>query len=90
KDVFNGGSPMSASIARMVVLSFQSEMEGDLTSRESEILQRLCNGENYKIIAESIHLSGHTVRSHIKNIYKKLHAHSRAEAVSKALKNKLV
>lgn len=89
-DVFNGGSPMSSSIARKVVSSFKTMQDPDLTPRETEILQRLCKGENYKTIAESVYLSGHTVRSHIKNIYKKLHAHSRAEAVSTAIKNNLV
>lgn len=90
RDVYEGGSAMSSSIARKVVSSFQVKMEWDLTERETEILRRLCDGENYKAIAEAIFVSGHTVRSHIKNIYKKLHAHSRAEAVSKALKSKLV
>jgi DNA-binding NarL/FixJ family response regulator len=90
RSVFDGGSIMSSSIARKVVNSFQIQTNWNLSPREREILQRLCNGENYKTIAGSINLSGNTVRSHIKNIYKKLHAHSRAEAVSTAIKNKLV
>ncbi|NET32708.1 MAG: hypothetical protein F6K19_11950 [Cyanothece sp. SIO1E1] len=47
-------------------------------------------GLNYRSIAQQLFLSAHTVKSHIKNIYKKLHVNSRAEAVGKALKDKLI
>ncbi|MDN5200897.1 response regulator transcription factor [Fulvivirgaceae bacterium BMA10] len=90
REVYKGGSPMSTQIARKVVTSFKSDKKSPLTERETEILQRLCNGENYKVIADAIFVSGHTVRAHIKNIYEKLHVHSRAEAVKKAFKDKLI
>ncbi|MEM7658366.1 MAG: response regulator transcription factor [Bacteroidota bacterium] len=90
EEVSNGGAPMSASIARKVLGSFQRESTSPLTKRETEVLGRLCEGETYTAIAEALFVSGHTVRSHIKNIYQKLHVSSRAEAVRKALKNKLI
>lgn len=91
KEVVNGGSPMSSSIARKVVKSFHINREDNLlTVRETEILKKLCEGQNYKVIAESLFVSGHTVRAHIKNIYSKLHVHSRGEAVKKAINEKLI
>lgn len=89
-EVHNGGSPMSASIARRIVSSFKSETSSVLSDREVEILRHLCNGENYKVIADKLNISGHTVRSHFKNIYKKLQVSSRAEAVKKAINDKLI
>jgi len=89
-EVHNGGSPMSASIARRIISSFKSNTETILSERELEILRHLCNGENYKIIAEKLFISGHTVRSHFKNIYKKLHVTNRASAVKKAINDKLI
>jgi DNA-binding NarL/FixJ family response regulator len=90
REVREGGSPMSSSIARKIVGSFRRSGESPLTNRESEILEKLCNGENYKAIASSLFISGNTVRAHIKSIYRKLHVTSRAQAVRTALQNKLV
>ncbi len=89
-DVVNGGSPMSARIARRVTSSFHKNTESPLSSRESEVLKRLCDGANYKTIADALFVSGNTVRAHIKNIYKKLQVNSRAEAVAKAINKKLL
>lgn len=90
KEVVNGGSPMSPNIARKILSSFHKVLETPLSERETEVLQRLCNGDNYKTIADAIFVSGNTVRAHIKNIYKKLHVNSRAEVVSKAIKDRLL
>lgn len=90
EEVNKGGAPMSASIARKVLGSFRRSSQSPLSERETEILRLLCEGQNYKGIAEQLFVSGHTVRSHIKNIYKKLHVNSRAEAVKKAMRDKLV
>ncbi len=90
RDVYSGGAPMSASIARRVIGSFKKPAESPLTTRETEILNLLCDGENYKTIADKLFISGDTVRAHIKNIYRKLQVNSRAEAVKKAIKNRLV
>jgi len=90
QEVADGGAPMSTSIARKVIRSFHSTKPSPLSSRETEILKLLCDGLNYRSIAQQLFLSAHTVKSHIKNIYKKLHVNSRAEAVGKALKDKLI
>jgi len=61
-----------------------------LTARETEVLQKLYDGDNYKTIAETFFISGDTVRVHIKNIYRKLHVNSRAEVVKKAIRGRLI
>ncbi|MBI5726401.1 MAG: response regulator transcription factor [Ignavibacteriales bacterium] len=89
EDVFKGGSPMSSQIARMVVESFHQKLEvpeGNLTTREEEILTLLSKGFKYREIAESLFISMDTVRTHIRHIYEKLHVRSRTEAVIKFLK----
>jgi DNA-binding NarL/FixJ family response regulator len=94
-EVLSGGAPLSAKIARMlldhVAQSSSATIEKyDLTSREKEILNSLVNGLSYKMIASSLNISFETVKSHIRNIYEKLHVHNQSEAVAKALKNKIV
>lgn len=86
----NGGAPMSASIARKVIQSFQQApapvQDFNLTAREKEILNGLVEGMSYKKIAEVNFISISTVRTHIGSIYEKLHVNSKAEAVAKVLK----
>ena len=89
-DAYDGGAPMSASVALKVVSYFHRTNNSDLSERELEILQLLCDGENYISIGKVLFISKNTVKGHIKNIYKKLHVHNRAEAVKKAIKNKLI
>lgn len=90
KEVHEGGSPMSAQIARKVVSYFHpsrspvSEME-TLTPREHEILTLLAKGLQYKEIADHLDISTSTVRGHLHLIYGKLHVQSRTEAVLKYL-----
>ncbi len=86
-----GGAPMSASIARKVIRSFQAapssqKEDFQLTTRESEILRSLVDGLSYKKIAEKYFISISTVRTHIGHIYEKLHVNTKAQAVAKALK----
>lgn len=90
REIYLGGVPMTASIARMVIQSFQRQTNQDLTPRESEILKLLCQGHSYKMIADTMFVSWETVHTHIKNIYKKLNVNSKSEAVIKALKEKMV
>ena len=91
EEVKRGGSPMSPSIARKVVQSFRKPMKNaGLSERETEVLQLLCEGENYRSIANKLFVSANTIKSHIKAIYKKLHVHSRAEAVAKAFREGLI
>ncbi len=61
-----------------------------LTDREKEILRSLALGLSYKMIAADLGISYYTVNSHVKHIYKKLNVNSGREALSKALKNKLI
>lgn len=90
EEVHEGGAPMSANIARKVLTSFKRSTDSPLTDREREILTLLCEGLTYRDIAEKLFVSGNTVQTHIKNIYKKLEVNSRAEAVRKAMRDKLV
>ncbi|MEN9638960.1 MAG: hypothetical protein RLZZ262_828 [Bacteroidota bacterium] len=87
KDLFNGGSPMSSAIARRVVDSFQRPvMSGsnyNLTARENEILDLLSQGFRNKEIADRLFVSVNTIRTHIYNIYEKLHVQNRVEALNK-------
>ena len=94
-EVNSGGAPMTASVARKVLNLFTSIAppalpEVHLTAREKEILQHLISGSSYKKIARDLFISFDTVNSHIKKIYEKLQVHSKTEAVTKALKHKLV
>lgn len=90
REVREGGSPVSPSVARKITRSFMPSDESPLSQRETEILEKLCDGHNYNVIADNLFISGHTVRAHIKNIYRKLQVNSRAAAVKKALQDKLV
>jgi DNA-binding NarL/FixJ family response regulator len=92
QEVHSGASPMSGKIARTVVQYFQRQQgmaaqEEPLSKREQEILNLLAKGYRYKEIADSLSISFETVRTHLKNIYDKLHVHSRTEAVVKYLRN---
>lgn len=86
KEVRQGGSPLSAQVARKVVGSFNlnPQHQAQLSQREHEVLDLLCEGESYKEIATKLYVSTNTVRFHLKNIYKKLEVSSRHEAVLKA------
>lgn len=91
KDVSNGGSPMSAQIARKVVQSFyrpNSDFKATvkLTERETEILDLLSKGYINKEIAELLSISPDTVHNHLRRIYEKLQVHTRTEAVVKYLR----
>ncbi len=88
EDVYQGGAPMTSSIARKVLQYFpkstakSNELEL-LSAREQEILNLLVKGLSYKMIAAELTISIDTVRTHIKRIYEKLQVHSVAEAISK-------
>lgn len=90
KDAHYGGAPMSTQIARKVVSSFQLNLNSPLTVRETEVLELLSKGKSYSTIADELFVNKETIRTHIKNIYLKLEVHSKAEAIEKALKNKLI
>ena len=89
RDVLEGGAPMTSSVARKVLQMFTQQASDkrvnqfDLTDRELEILSMLGKGMSYKMIADAVCITFHTVNSHLKKIYEKLHVHSATEAVSK-------
>lgn len=96
KEIYEGGSPMTPTIANRVLKMVKSQRASDsknvfnLTDREKEILSCLVEGMSYKLIADECTISIDTVNVHIKNIYKKLQVHSKSEAVAKAIKGKIV
>ncbi len=93
-EVYNGGSPMSAAIARRVVQHFKQaapfSSSNELSTREKELLILLSKGNSYKMIARDMDISVHTVQQHIKHIYSKLHVHNMGEAVAKAIHNRMI
>lgn len=98
KDVLEiGGSPMSPRIARKalnllmnakVEVSKPEEDDSNLSEREKEILKLMVEGHDYKVVADKLFISPHTVRKHIANIYQKLHVTSKVQAVRLAMKKK--
>jgi DNA-binding NarL/FixJ family response regulator len=89
KELHEGGSPMSANIARKLVNLFRDKSKEAspmdvLTNRENEILQLLSKGLLYKEIANQLQITPGTVRQHIHKIYEKLHVQNRTEAINKA------
>jgi DNA-binding NarL/FixJ family response regulator len=90
REVQAGGSPMSTSIARKVVASFQkskptAEKQTHLSPREEAVLNCLAKGLTYKQIADQLDISIDTIRTYLRRIYEKLHVQSRTEAVAKYL-----
>ncbi len=98
REIYEGGAPMTPSIASKMLNLFKNHVRGgektsdefNLSDREKEILKCLVDGMSYKLIADTCFISAATVSGHIQNIYKKLHVHSKSEAVVKAIKRRLV
>ena len=95
--VHEGGSPMTPSIASKVLMRFRTteantptDEEFHLSTREKDVLGLLVKGLSYKMIADQLGISFHTVDSHIRKIYDKLHVSGMAEAVSKAVRKRIV
>jgi DNA-binding NarL/FixJ family response regulator len=94
EQVHAGGSPMSSQVARKVVSFFrQAEKPArdvpagfqELTGREQEILALLAKGYLIKEISDQLGIAFHTVRTHVRHIYEKLHVQSRTQAILKFL-----
>ncbi len=88
RDVYNGGAPMSSSIARKVLNHFERKNSvvkdiDELTDREKEVLNLLSEGFLYKEIGDKIFISIDTVKKHVGNIYRKLHVNNKVEAINK-------
>jgi DNA-binding NarL/FixJ family response regulator len=93
-EVVRGGAPMNSHIAHKLLQMFSRFLsphgEYSLTEREREILRHISGGLVLKEVADELNLSPHTVDSHLRNIYAKLHVHTRSGAVAKALKEHLI
>ncbi len=96
KEIYEGGAPMSPSIATKVLKMIGHHPAKakvnmfDLSEREKEILSCLVDGMSYKLIADACIISIDTVRTHIRSIYEKLQVHSKGEAVAAAIKGNIV
>lgn len=95
REAASGGAPMSPEIARKVVTLFRRTMPPDppaeaLTPQELRLLQLLAEGQSYEAAGVALGISVNTVRSYVRNVYEKLHVHSKSEAVSKALRHGLI
>lgn len=91
-EVLNGGAPISPTIAKKIMhmLAPSTQKDEQLTKRELTVLKHLVDGHTIDQIAEMLFLSRHTVDTHTKNIYRKLHVHNRSSLTSKAIRNRLV
>jgi DNA-binding NarL/FixJ family response regulator len=92
KELNEGGSPMSSSIARKVVASFQNSGQGrdekmNLSPREQMVLESMAKGLTYKQAADQFGISIGTIRTYVRRIYEKLHVQSRTEAVAEYLRH---
>jgi DNA-binding NarL/FixJ family response regulator len=94
EEVHQGGAYMTPSVALRVMQFFNKPAvkneEYNLTAKEKEVLKHLSDGLSYKMVADKLGISYFTVNAHVKKIYEKLHVHSLGEALSLALKNKIV
>lgn len=94
-ELFNGGAPMTPTIARKVLDLFSKNLtmprkDYPLTEKEREVLSLLVTGKSYKMIAADMDISINTVRTHIKGIYEKLAVHSATEAIVKAVRERIL
>jgi len=95
KEVMEGGAPMNATVARKVLTKFQQPDKKEnevfeLNEQERTVLHHLVNGLSYKMISSKMGISYASVNMYIKRVYKKLQVHSATEAISKAVKNRVV
>jgi len=95
REAHDGGAPMSPEIARKVVTLFQktgppAKLDEQLTPQEMRLLRLLVEGYSYQGAANRLNISVNTVRDYIRTIYDKLHVHSKSEAVTKALRSRLI
>lgn len=93
-DAHQGGAPMSPSVARQVLALFRHgappQHSYEFSAREQSVLALLAQGYSYARLAEQLGISINTVRNNIRSVYEKLHVHTRSEAVSKAIRKRLI
>lgn len=94
-DAVAGGSPMSPEVARRVITLFREirppeRSDYDLSPHETRLLKMLVEGHNYKTAALEIGVTVHAVSFHMRRIYEKLQVHSKTEAVTVALRDRII
>ncbi len=89
-EVMQGGGPLSANIAKMVIQSFRKNSQSPLSKRETQILEGIAEGKSRTRIASELFIDKETVKTHIKNIYSKLDVNSKEEALRIARQDKLI
>ncbi|MBB2146255.1 response regulator [Pedobacter sp. LMG 31464] len=89
-EVAQGGGAMSMNIARVVMRSFQKNLDSPLTKRETEILDLIAEGQTKTQVADQLFIDLETVRSHVKNIYIKLDVNSKSDAIKIAKTKKFI
>ncbi len=95
REAVSGGAPMSPEVANRVIKLFREvrppeRVDYDLTPHETRLLKLIVEGHNYTTAAEQLRVSYNTIKFHMRHIYEKLQVHSKSEAVSLALKNRIV
>ncbi len=95
RQAWDGGSPLSPEVARRIVEQLRASparprRASSLTPQECSLLRLLADGHSYQAAAGGLGVSINTVRDHVRSVYEKLHVHSKSEAVSKALRRKLI
>lgn len=95
REAVSGGAPMSPEVASRVIKLFREvrpkeRIDHDLTPHETRLLKLLVDGHNYTTAAEELGVSYNTIKFHMRHIYEKLQVHSKSEAVSLALKARIV
>jgi DNA-binding NarL/FixJ family response regulator len=95
REVVDGGAPMSPDVARRVVTVFRAfrpppRAAYHLTPQETDLLKLMVEGHHYKTAAAVMGITTSTVSFHLKHIYEKLQVHSKTEAVSKALRERVI
>lgn len=89
-EVMQGGGPLSANIAKMVIQSFRKNSQSPLSKRETQILEGIAEGKSRTRIASELFIDKETVKTHIKNIYSKLDVNSKEAALRIARQDKLI
>ena len=100
RSILSGGAPLTSGVARTVLDLLRTThpvsrggappARLDLTEREQDVLRRLVNGDSYQEAADALGITIHTVRHYIRGVYRKLQVHTVAEAVRRAVRERLV
>lgn len=91
EEIVKGGAPMSTKVARHVIEHFHiNHIDNPLANRESQVLSLLSSGKTYSQISDVMEISKETVKTHIRNIYKKLGVNKKSAAIEKGKKERII